>query len=201
MIDLGGGSCEVTASDGGTIKSMVSMPLGAVRLQEEFLRTDPPAKEDVARLKQFIDRELKRAERKMGTPRVGLVIATSGTASALAEASAYLRSAGKGKKAAKGQVAKGRVGKKQVEESTASAAEVRKLADRLAKMTNAEREAVPGIGPRRSEIIVGGALVYASLLERMGLKIAEGMLEVDKSMKFQEEMGQWVDPASFVAVS
>lgn len=38
-------------------------------------------------------------------------------------------------------------------------------------------------------------------LERMGLRIAEGMLEVDKSMKFQEEMGQWVDPASFVAVS
>src|SRR6185312_2549086 len=79
MIDLGGGSCEVTASDGGTIKSMVSMPLGAVRLQEEFLRTDPPAKEDVARLKQFIDRELKRAERKLGLLRVGLAIATSGT--------------------------------------------------------------------------------------------------------------------------
>ena len=38
-------------------------------------------------------------------------------------------------------------------------------------------------------------------LERMGLKIAEGMLEVDKSMKFQEEMGQWVDPASFVSVT
>ena len=29
---------------------------------------------------------------------------------------------------------------------------------------------MPGIGPRRSEIIVGGALVYAELLERMGLK-------------------------------
>jgi exopolyphosphatase/guanosine-5'-triphosphate,3'-diphosphate pyrophosphatase len=38
------------------------------------------------------------------------------------------------------------------------------------KMNNAQREAVPGIGPRRSEIIVGGALVYASLLERLGLK-------------------------------
>lgn len=38
-------------------------------------------------------------------------------------------------------------------------------------------------------------------LERMGLKIAEGMLEVDKSMKFQEEMGQWTDPASFVAAT
>ena len=36
-------------------------------------------------------------------------------------------------------------------------------------------------------------------LERMGLRVAEdGMLEVDKSVKFQEEMGQWLDPTSFV---
>lgn len=36
-------------------------------------------------------------------------------------------------------------------------------------------------------------------LERAGIRIAEdGMLEVDKSMKFQEEMGQWTDAASFV---
>jgi cytochrome b6-f complex iron-sulfur subunit len=39
-------------------------------------------------------------------------------------------------------------------------------------------------------------------LERMGIRIAEdGMLEVDKSLKFQEEMGQWTDPASFVEVA
>jgi exopolyphosphatase/guanosine-5'-triphosphate,3'-diphosphate pyrophosphatase len=164
LIDLGGGSCEVTLSDGGRIKSMVSMPLGAVRLQEEFLRNDPPAKEDVARLKQFIDRELKRAEKKLGTPRVGLVIATSGTASALAEASGHVR---------KGRVQKKTLAKKRLERVgalTADTPDVRKLADRLSKMNNAEREAVPGIGPRRSEIIIGGSLVYASLLERMGLK-------------------------------
>lgn len=36
-------------------------------------------------------------------------------------------------------------------------------------------------------------------LERAGLRIAEdGMLEVDKSVKFQEEMGQWTDATSFV---
>src|SRR5271167_2532086 len=86
LIDLGGGSCEVTLSDGGAIKAMASLPLGAVRLQQEFLQQDPPAKEDLARLRQYIDRELKQAERRLGTPRVGLVIATSGTAAALAEA-------------------------------------------------------------------------------------------------------------------
>src|ERR1700733_3564524 len=164
LIDLGGGSCEVTLSDGGRIKTMVTMPLGAVRLQEEFLPSDPPAKEDVARLKQFIDRELRRAEKKIGVPRIGLVIATSGTAAALAEASGHVR---------RGRVGKKTLAKKRVERvgvMTADTPDVRKLADRLAKMTNAEREAVPGIGPRRSEIIVGGAQVYASLLERMRLK-------------------------------
>lgn len=36
-------------------------------------------------------------------------------------------------------------------------------------------------------------------LERVGLTIAaDGMLEVDKSRKFQDELGQWEDPASYV---
>ena len=36
-------------------------------------------------------------------------------------------------------------------------------------------------------------------LERVGLKLAaDGQLEVDKSVKFQEEMGQWEDSNSYV---
>jgi len=155
---------------------MVSLPLGAVRLQQ-FLTTDPPSRDDAGRLKQYIERELKRGERKLGRPRVGLVIATSGTAAALAEASSVLaaqgslavgvatRDVGTGRVAAK-KVA----GRKRLGPLAAETADVRRLADRLMKMSNAEREAVPGIGPKRAEIIIGGALVYASLLERMGLK-------------------------------
>ncbi len=158
LIDLGGGSCEVTLSDQGRIKEMVSLPLGAVRLQQEFLHGDPPAKQDVARLKQYIDRELHRAEKKLGMPRVGLVIATSGTAAALAEASQSITkaSARKSLTGAKAGVAKIEI--------------IRPLADRLAKMSNVQRASIPGIGPKRSEIIIGGALVYAHLLERLGLK-------------------------------
>ena len=163
LIDLGGGSCEVTLSDVGRIKEMVSLPLGAVRLQQEFLRQDPPAKEDIGRLKQYIDRELKRAERKLGLPRVSLVIATSGTAAALAEASVALAA----KIPVRKTVPKKFVRHKPLEAKTPA---VRRLADKLLKMDNAHRAAVPGIGPRRSEIITGGALVYATLLERMGLR-------------------------------
>lgn len=167
LIDLGGGSCEVTVSDGGRVKAIASLALGAVRLQQEFLTTDPPSKEDVARLKQYIDRELKKAARKVGSPRAALVVATSGTAGALAEAATEMRkrSSSKGKKKT---LAKKRV--EHVGSLTADVGEVRVLADRLVKMRDEQRAAVSGIGPRRSEIIVGGALVYASLMERFGLK-------------------------------
>ena len=57
-----------------------------------------------------------------------------------------------------------------VKPELATTEDVRRLADRLVKMDNGQRANVPGIGPKRSEIIIGGALVYASLLERFGLK-------------------------------
>lgn len=39
-------------------------------------------------------------------------------------------------------------------------------------------------------------------LERMAIRVSEdGTLEVDKSRKFQEELGQWSDPASYVPVA
>jgi exopolyphosphatase/guanosine-5'-triphosphate,3'-diphosphate pyrophosphatase len=163
LIDLGGGSCEITFSDEGRIREMVSLPLGAVRLQQEFLHGDPPAKEDVARLKQYIDRELRRAERKMGTPKVSLVIATSGTAAALAEASVALARKLPARKAAPKSFVR-------IKPSVAKTAEVRRLTERLAKMNNSQRASIPGIGTRRSEIVIGGAIVFTSLLERMGLK-------------------------------
>lgn len=168
LIDLGGGSCEITLSNKGRIQEMMSLPLGAVRLQQEFLRADPPSKQDIGRLRQFIDRELGRAERKLGKPEVDLVLATSGTAAALAEAANALPAEGAAEKhATKGP--RGKTAGAALLPLEADTASVRRLADRLVKMTNTQRAAVKGIGPRRSEIIVGGAQVYASLLERTGL--------------------------------
>lgn len=168
LVDLGGGSCEITLSVNGRIQETVSLPLGAVRLQQEFLRTDPPSKQDVGRLQQFIDRELARVERKLGQPKVDLVLATSGTAAALAEAANSLPAEG----AVEKHSAKWGRGKRAGSDPPlleADTVSVRRLADRLVKMSNTQRAAVRGIGPRRSEIIVGGAQVYATLLERTGL--------------------------------
>jgi exopolyphosphatase / guanosine-5'-triphosphate,3'-diphosphate pyrophosphatase len=164
LVDLGGGSCEITLSEHKRIKETVSLPLGAVRLTEEFLQADPPARDDVRRMRQLIGRELRRAHRKIQAGKVPVVIATSGTAAALAEACA---AAGKMMKRPRG--ASARRGSDAAIEGIVPTASVRKMAVKFAKMTLPEREAVPGIGPRRSEIIVAGAQVIAELLESFGL--------------------------------
>ncbi len=173
LIDVGGGSCEITLSERKRIKETISLPLGAVRLTQGFLASDPPSSEDVARMRRFILRELQKAQRRLGLFKVTTVIGTSGTAAALALATASVRDAStKGQPrmlrtaAAKAKAAERRA---MAAPRVAGAADVRRLAKKLTKMPLAERSLVPGVGPRRSEIIVAGAHVYADVLDHFGL--------------------------------
>jgi exopolyphosphatase / guanosine-5'-triphosphate,3'-diphosphate pyrophosphatase len=47
------------------IKETISVPLGAVRLTEEFLPADPAPADGLARMRQLIARELRRAHRRI----------------------------------------------------------------------------------------------------------------------------------------
>src|SRR5438552_800445 len=84
MIDLGGGSCELTISSKNHIRDTISLPLGAVRLTNEFLQHDPPRKSELRRLRGFVEREIGRISGRIVRARPKAVIATSGTAAALA---------------------------------------------------------------------------------------------------------------------
>ncbi len=202
LIDLGGGSCEITRSENSVIEQMVSLPLGAVRLTREFLRHDPARPEEVARMQDWIRRELRRAEERLGDARVSTVFATSGTAAALASA-ALAQGKGKQKPALKSASSEIKKTGVRAWDRTPTAA-VGKLAEKLKRMSLTERNAVPGIGPKRSEIIVAGAHVYAAVLERfhlpgfryspMGLRdgilalmLAEGDTHTSAHQHFEQE--------------
>lgn len=148
LIDLGGGSCELTFSRRGHIEEVVTLPLGAVRLTQEFIRHDPPSREELKRLHEFIAEEVARVPRSIRQVRTTSAIATSGTADALAVAAQSLKLSHNG---------------------VTVAAAVR-LAKRLAKMTQKQRATIKGINAKRAEIIVAGASVYAHLLNSCGLK-------------------------------
>ena len=150
MMDLGGGSCELTVTQGGHIRDAVSLPLGAVRLTNEFLRHDPARKGELKRLRGFVTREVNRITDRIATSKAKNVIATSGTAAALAAIASHLRKGGSRR-------------------PVVSCAEMSRIAKRLARLPVAERRKIEGIGPRRAEIIVAGAAVYHELLDRLHL--------------------------------
>ena len=79
---------------------------------------------------------------------VHAVIATSGTAAALAGAAQSLR----------------------LTRSGGVPLAVAENARRLAKMTDRQRAGIKGINPKRAQIIVAGAAVYAHVLDACGLK-------------------------------
>src|SRR5215831_14899817 len=70
LIDLGGGSCEITLSEHRRMKDTISVPLGAVRLTEQFLSVDPATPEDLSQMRRLIARELRRAHRRIQPGRV-----------------------------------------------------------------------------------------------------------------------------------
>jgi exopolyphosphatase / guanosine-5'-triphosphate,3'-diphosphate pyrophosphatase len=152
LVDLGGGSCELTLSRESQLRDSVSLPLGAVRLTGEFLQHDPPRKSELKRLHEFVAREINRVQNRIKSARVGTVIATSGTAAALAGAASYLTRP-----------------KTRGPATYATREMVRRIAKQIARQTLEQRQKVPGIGPRRAEIICAGAVVYAELLERCHL--------------------------------
>src|SRR6266404_1868223 len=151
MIDLGGGSCELTVSKNGHIQETVSLPLGAVRLTNEFLHHDPPRKPELRQLRGFIAREVGRIAERIIRARPKIVIATSGTAEALATVCHALYKT----KSQRGM--------------TVSRLQMRRIAKMLARLSLEERRNVQGIGVRRAEIVIAGAVVFAELLERCKL--------------------------------
>src|ERR1700675_3514542 len=153
MIDLGGGSCELTVSRRGHIRDTVSLPLGAVRLTNEFLNHDPPRKGELQRLRGFVAREVGRVAPRIVSSHVKIAIATSGTAAALTAAASHLI----------------RPSKKHGT-PTVSGAEMKRIAKLISRLPLEERKKIEGIGPRRAEIIVAGAMVYRELVERCQLR-------------------------------
>lgn len=151
MIDLGGGSCELTISDQGHIREVVSMPLGAVRLTNEFLRHDPPRKSELESMRKFINREIRRVAPRVHRAAPKVVIATSGTAAALAAMSKSLH---------------GSSGK----QTGVSRANMARLVKVLSRKNLQERRKLSGLGPKRAEIIIAGAVVFSELVQHCNLR-------------------------------
>ena len=151
IVDIGGGSAEVILAAGGVIEQLHSLPLGAVRLTERYVRSDPLKNRDWKELRRAIDQEIDHA---IGAPPFAaeVMIGSGGTFTNLAAMAQAERD--------------GRI--TPVRDYTLSRAELVRLLDRLRESPLAARREMAGLDPTRADIIVAGVAVVARLTRRLG---------------------------------
>jgi exopolyphosphatase/guanosine-5'-triphosphate,3'-diphosphate pyrophosphatase len=147
VVDIGGGSVEVILSAGTAVDHVYSLPLGAVRVTERLVRSDPLRPKHWKQMKEEIDRGIRSIIRQPAH-RAEIMVGSGGTFTALAHMSKWQR--------------EGRHGS--VQGYVLTPAEIIHLLRRLRETPLEARRQIPGLSPDRADIIVAGASVISRLV-------------------------------------
>jgi exopolyphosphatase/guanosine-5'-triphosphate,3'-diphosphate pyrophosphatase len=145
VFDIGGGSTELILGDASGVGRYKSLDIGAVRLTERCLSSDPPALFELDQARQFAS----DAFAAFPQPDPPLLVAgIGGTALNIAA------------------VTQGLVhpDPDSVHGASLSSAEVAAALSRFSSAPLAERRSIPGLEPKRADVIVAGALILDTLL-------------------------------------
>ncbi|CAN5521768.1 Ppx/GppA phosphatase family protein [soil metagenome] len=168
LIDIGGGSTEFLIGKQGSIEYANSLKLGAVRLTQRFFSDDDEGKNesknyklkdaniDEARL--FVKGALTQAVRELSERSYDMVIGTSGTISNIAS---IIMSSKEDSEFDELQVNNFKFNRSDLE------ATIKKI---LKAKTASERQKLPGLDPKRADIIVAGGIILEQIFEEIGLK-------------------------------
>ncbi len=140
VLDVGGGSTELT-----TTSERTSIDVGSVRLTERHLRSDPPSPGALAAAAREVRDLLPVLE-----PTAAVGVAGTITTLAALELGGYDHD--------------------RVHGYQLSRAAAERQLERLASLPLAERRELPGLEPERAPVIVGGALIVCTVLDRYGLQ-------------------------------
>ncbi len=144
VVDQGGGSTEFIYGKSCDIEKVISLPMGIVNLTERFIKHDPPLKEELKSMKEFIDNNLKKLEIEVDN-----IVGLGGTITTLSalEYNIYPYDPSK------------------IHGSKLKEKSIKRWFDKLANMKIPERKNIPQIEDRRAEAIVSGILMFERILE------------------------------------
>lgn len=148
VIDIGGGSTEFLVGEGAQAIEARSMKLGAIRLTERFFPDliagdGAVAPEAVEQCRNYVRSSLSAVAHELSGHQPEIAIASSGTATTIAEMAA----------AARGEELR------QMNGVVFSADELAAVVDDVTSKTTAERNKIDGLDLKRVDIIVAGAIL------------------------------------------
>jgi len=169
VIDIGGGSVEITLGGKSDVEFARSFKIGVIRLTERFVESDPISSHDERKMSKFIREQVDRYLEHIVERGFDRVIGTSGTILSLGTvATAFDR----------GSVPQ------EVRNLRVPAKSIRRLRKTAVDMDLEERMHLPGLDPRRADLMVAGAVLLDTLLKDLGteeitlcdLALREGVL-------------------------
>jgi exopolyphosphatase/guanosine-5'-triphosphate,3'-diphosphate pyrophosphatase len=149
IVDIGGGSTELIVADEERPYFLHSMKLGSLRLYEEYLRDGKNS--GYRALRKRVAEVLAPLAEQLAEFRFEMVVGTSGTIMGLAA----LDAARSGTPVARTHGYRLKLDR------------LRKLQAQMIRMTPEERRRMPGMNPRRSDIIVAGNVILIETLEML----------------------------------
>ncbi|WP_131769493.1 Ppx/GppA phosphatase family protein [Candidatus Protofrankia californiensis] len=152
VADIGGGSTELVLGDAVKVHAARSVNVGCVRLAERHLHDDPPTAGQLAAVVADAHAAFDLAEQTVSIRSAATLVGVAGTVTTVAALAADLPG----------------YDPDRIHLSVTSASDVAAVADRLAAMSHAQRAALPVMHPGRVDVIVAGALVLRTLVERVG---------------------------------
>ena len=153
VIDVGGGSTEITLGNATAIQAARSFKIGVIRLTERFVQSDPLSGRDERKLSKHILSEINRHCDQITAIGFDRVIGTSGTILSLGAVAAT---------AARGTTPA------ELRNLRVTAKQIRRLRKEIVALGPEQRLTVPGLDPRRADLVVAGAVLLDTILRRLG---------------------------------
>jgi exopolyphosphatase/guanosine-5'-triphosphate,3'-diphosphate pyrophosphatase len=151
IIDVGGGSAEWIFQRSRSVFNADSIPIGAVKLHEAFIKHDPPMPEELRDMQNYISKAfLDSLDSSLVAHRSSLsFIATGGTAATIASIALRMDKYDGDK----------------VHMRRIALSSLKKIYESLIKLPIKERAEIKGLEPERADIVVPGILILLVVME------------------------------------
>jgi exopolyphosphatase/guanosine-5'-triphosphate,3'-diphosphate pyrophosphatase len=168
-IDVGGGSTELVHGRGHTVLFRTSLDIGSVRLTERSVRADPPGAGEQEEIRSTVREALAALP---GFPAGVRVVGVAGTVTSLFALAHGIQP----------------YDASRVHGGWLSLEDVERVRARLCSIPLAVRRTLPGMQPKRADVLPAGALLFETVLRHLG---AEGARVSDRGLRWGVLLDRW----------
>ena len=154
VLDIGGGSTEFIVGNEDGIKFCKSENVGALRMTEKFITTDPISDEEFNKMSDFIEKTISSTLDKIKGMHVSKLVGIGGAITSLSAMNQQLEV----------------YSMEKVHNSVVTKKDLEKILQNLKKMTLSDKKKIKGLKQKRADIITAGVKILHIVMEKLEIE-------------------------------